>query len=143
MSALASYIAGIPRSIRFLLAGGVAAGVNWGVRFPLSAIMPFAAAVIVAAIIGMAVGFLAYRRFVYERSSRPMSEQIRYFVLVNAASMVVVTVAAMVLRALLLPVMDAPLAEAAAHALAIAIGAVLNYFAHGAITFQIKPHSVE
>ena len=43
---------------RFLVAGGSAALVNWLVRFPVELVLPFFAALIIAACIGMACGFL-------------------------------------------------------------------------------------
>jgi putative flippase GtrA len=126
---------GLPQPVRFLLAGGTAAGVNWLVRFPLSVVMPFLAAVVLAAAIGMLVGFLTYRAFVFPGSLRPLHLQLRDFIAVNLSTLVVVAIAAMAIRGLLAPFMALPLAEAVAHAAAIAIGAVLNYLAHGSLTF--------
>ncbi len=48
----------LPQGARFLIAGGFAAAVNWAVRFPLSLLMPYAAAVIAAGALGMGVGFV-------------------------------------------------------------------------------------
>jgi energy-coupling factor transport system substrate-specific component len=129
---------GLPLSqpIRFLLAGGLAAGVNWTVRFPLSAVMPFLAAVILAAIIGMIFGFVTYRLLVFPGSSRPLIPQIRDFVTVNISSLLLVVGAAALFRSALLFVSAADVAEPVAHALGIATGAVFNYFGHSAITFR-------
>lgn len=143
MRSLTQMLSKLPQSARFLLAGGFAAGVNWLVRFPLSALMPFPAAVAAAAVIGMAVGFVTYRTFVFQGSSRRIHEQLRDFVLVNAVTMLAVTIAATFIRDALLLVMPSAFAEAIGHALAIMLGAVLNYFAHGAITFQVKDHQTE
>jgi energy-coupling factor transport system substrate-specific component len=129
-----------PQSIRFLLAGGFAAGVNWLVRFPLSAFLPFVIAVVLAAMVGMLIGFLAYRAFVFTGSSRSARSQIRDFLLVNAATLAIVAAAAIQFRAALLLVMPLYLAEAAGHAAAIAVGAVANYLGHSAITFQNRPN---
>jgi putative flippase GtrA len=126
----------LPQSFRFLLAGGSAAAVNWLVRFPLSAVMPFSVAVIGATLIGMVFGFVTYRTFVFPGSSRRIGQQLRDFVLVNLMSLAVVTVAATLFRDLLQPYLTLQLAEALSHAIGITIGAVLNYIAHSAITFQ-------
>jgi energy-coupling factor transport system substrate-specific component len=128
--------AALPQSVRFLFAGGLAAAVNWLVRFPLSTIMPFPAAVVTAAVIGMAVGFTLYRIFVFPGSPRDVWRQLRDFVLINLVTMVVVAIAAFLIRNLLLPYMQLEVAEAVSHAIGIAIGAVLNYAGHGMITFQ-------
>lgn len=127
----------IAQPMRFFLAGGFAAGVNWLVRLPLSAFLPFVVAVLLAALIGMLVGFLAYRTFVFTGSLRPARVQVRDFLLVNAVTLAIVAVAATQFRAALLLVMPLYLAEAVGHAAAIAVGAVANYFGHSAITFQV------
>lgn len=62
----------LPQSLRFVLAGGVAAAINWLVRFPLSALMAFLPAVLLASAIGMLAGFIAYRTFGFPGSKRPM-----------------------------------------------------------------------
>jgi energy-coupling factor transport system substrate-specific component len=136
MAALLARAQALPQSVRFLLAGGVAAGVNWLVRFPLSAALPFEAAVAVAAVIGMAIGFTAYRLFVFTGSSRSLARQLRDFVLINLATMAAVTVAATLIRDVLIWVMPLFYAEGLGHGIAIGLGAVLNYIAHGAVTFQ-------
>jgi putative flippase GtrA len=126
----------LPQSVRFGLAGGVAAGVNWLVRFPLSALMPFLPAVLVAAVIGMVVGFVIYQKFVFPHSARRLALQIRDFVVVNLSTLLVATGSAMVFRSLLVPLLRVAVAEAAAHAAALAFAAVLNYVGHSTITFH-------
>src|SRR5581483_1683427 len=106
---------GLPQPVRFLLAGGTA--------------------VVLAAAIGMLVGFLTYRAFVFPGSLRPLHLQLRDFIAVNLSTLVVVAVAAMAIRGLLSPFMALPPAEAVAHAAAIAIGAILNYLAQSSLTF--------
>jgi hypothetical protein len=83
----------------------------------------------------MLFGFAAYRSFVFPASQRPIAVQVRDFLAVNAATLVVVAAVAILLRQALLLLMEMPLAEAAAHALAIALGAVLNYLGHSRLTF--------
>lgn len=65
------------RRIRFIAAGTLAAGVNWAARFPLNTLMPFFAAVLCAAAIGMVVGFLLYRSCVFTGSQRAWHLQVR------------------------------------------------------------------
>lgn len=126
----------LPRPARFLLAGGAAAGINWLVRFPLSTVMPFLPAVLVAAAIGMLVGFVLYRGFVFPRSPRPMILQIRDFAAVNAVTSLAVAAFSVLGLALLGSVVARhALAEAVAHAAAIGAGAALNYVGHGLVTF--------
>ena len=133
---VSSFLHGLPQPVRFLLAGGGAAAINWLVRFPLSAVLPFLAAVLAAAAIGMLVGFFLYRYFVFPASGRSTFLQARDFFVVNLITSGVVALLAMVLLGLAVRLgIDAPLAEAVAHAAAIGLGAALNYIGHSLITF--------
>lgn len=136
---IGSWIAGRRRFdtvFRFLLAGGSAAAVNWIVRFPLSAIMPFWLAVWISALIGMILGFVLYRSFVFPASARSIWREIRDFLIVNLATTLVVTAAAAAFVLVLAREVDRPVAEAIAHAIAIAAGAILNFFGHRIFTFR-------
>jgi energy-coupling factor transport system substrate-specific component len=122
---------------RFLLLGGLAAAVNWLVRFPLSEVMPFNAAVGVAYAIGMSVGFALYRTYVFPGSNRPLLQQTIMFLTVNLIGAVVVLGVTIWLMRLQtsLPYPQF-VKEGAAHGMAIAIGAVVNFVGHKAITFR-------
>ncbi|QKP78770.1 GtrA family protein [Methyloligella sp. GL2] len=128
------------QGVRFLALGGFAALVNWLVRFPLSLIMPFEAAVFVAYCIGMSVGFTLYPRYVFPGSDRPVTHQLAIFVAVNLAGAGVV----LVVSYLLLQAQSAfpyPLfiKEGLAHGFAIGVGAVANFFGHKTLTFRVRP----
>lgn len=131
----------LPQPLRFLLAGGVAATLNWVVRFPLSAMMPFLPAVTVATIIGMIIGFVTYRLLVFPGSSRPVIQQIRDFVLVNSSSFLLVVIVAGLSRSVLLLISTPGAAEPGAHAVGIAAGAILNYLGHSIVTFRNRHFS--
>jgi len=126
----------IPQPVRFILAGGVAALINWLVRFPLSYVMPFAAAVAAANVIGMVCGFLSYRLFVFPDSTRLVAHQVRDFIAVNLVSMVVVVLVSVLFADYLLPLLGWHWqVEAISHAMGIAAGAVSNYFGHRQFSF--------
>jgi putative flippase GtrA len=121
---------------RFLVAGGIAALVNWLVRFPVELILPYFAALIVATCVGMTCGFLLYRAWVFPGSTRPLAGQIRDFVLVNLTGQATMLGVAALVRQLLISVEVGTLvAGASAHALGIAVGAVVNYLGHRHVTF--------
>lgn len=125
--------------LRFLALGGFAAAVNWLVRFPLSAVMPLPAAVGVAYLIGMSVGFSLYRRYVFPESTRPIGQQGLIFLAVNIVGAVVV----LGFTSLLLSAQGGfgyPLfvKEGLAHGIAIGIGAVVNFFGHKTLTFGLN-----
>lgn len=125
---------------RFLALGGLAAAINWLVRFPLSMIFPLWLAVVVAYIIGMSAGFHLYRRYVFPKSSRSLMCQSLVFVAVNLAGAGIVLAAT-----LLLLVAQGGLSwpqsvkEGLAHGLAIAIGAAVNFLGHKFLTFAGGP----
>lgn len=126
----------LPQTVRFLLAGGMAAGICWCVRILLSVAMPFLPAVLLAQAIGMSVGFVVYRRFVFPPSSRSTLHQLRDFLGVNLLTALAVAAIALALNALLAAMIaPAVVAEALAHGLAIGAGAVLNYLGHALVTF--------
>lgn len=127
----------LPQVVRFLLLGGLAAAVNWVVRFPLSLVLPFPVAVLIAYLIGMSVGFTLYRSYVFPGSDRPLLEQTITFLTVNLAGAVVVMLIAGLLLSLLGPT-DWPdfLKEGLAHGVAIGLGAVVNFFGHKSLTFR-------
>lgn len=129
---------------RFLIAGSVAALVNWVARFPLELVMPFAAAVLAAMVIGMLCGFLLYDRWVFPGSTRALASKIRDFVAVNFVSQVVMFIVTIGVRELLLfagwaaTPLAITLSGAGAHLLGIASGAIVSFFGHRAITFRAQ-----
>lgn len=122
--------------LRFLIAGGFAALVNWLIRFPLSTILPFDIAVAIAYAIGMVVGFTLYSRWVFAPTTISLASQIVRFIAVNAAGAIVVIVVAPEFASLIAKSgATESFALAAGHAAAIAVGAAVNYSGHKFITF--------
>lgn len=124
---------------RFLIAGTIASLVNWLARFPLEGVMPFAAAVLGAMVIGMICGYLLYDHWVFPGSSRPLALKIRDFVAVNFVSQLIMFVVSIGVRELLLLTgLAIVLAGAAAHLIGIASGAVFSFFGHRSVTFGAR-----
>lgn len=125
---------------RFLLLGGTAAAINWIVRFPLSTVMPFPAAVFVAYLIGMTAGFTLYRRYVFPGSPLPLGIQIGLFLAVNAiGAAVVMGVSLVSLEWVLSAIGWSLFPEAVAHGTGIATGAAVNFAGHKYLTFRVTP----
>ncbi|WP_332718907.1 GtrA family protein [Pelagibacterium mangrovi] len=128
----------LPQLVRFLLLGGLAAAINWLVRFPLSMLMPFPAAVFVAYLIGMSAGFTLYRTYVFPNSAQPVAVQAGLFLTVNAVGAVVVMGVSIGLLDHLLPLIGSwLLPEAIAHGTGIAVGAVVNFLGHKYLSFRV------
>lgn len=128
-----------PEAVRFLVAGGSAAAINWLSRIALSWLLPYVPAMLVSYGIGMAAGFWLYRTFVFRGASTgPLPRQVAIFVAVNAVGAgVVLGLSAALVAALaaLVPAVPLPVAEALGHGAGIAAGAVSNYFGHRILTF--------
>lgn len=128
----------LPQVMRFLLLGGLAAAINWLVRFPLSLLMPFPAAVFVAYLIGMGAGFTLYRAFVFPGSTLPVPVQVATFLTVNVLGAGVVLGVSLALLHHLLPMVGWTfMPEALAHGVGIAAGAAANFVGHKHLSFRI------
>jgi len=127
----------IPRFMRFLLCGGLAATVNWLSRFLWSIFLPFGAAVIAAYATGMVVAFVLFRELVFERSGGQVPDQVRNFVVVNLVGMFVTWALANFLVSKVLPGMGATShVEAIGHGIAIFAPVVTSWFGHRFLTFR-------
>lgn len=128
--------------VRFLVAGGLAAAINWVARILLSLAMPFEAALLLAYGIGMAAGFWLYRRFVFDGASAgSLRGQLAVFLAVNMAGAgVVLAVSAGLVAGLapLLPQVPLALVESFGHGVGIAVGAGANYLGHRLLTFSAR-----
>lgn len=128
--------------VRFLLLGGTAAAINWLVRFPLSLVMPFPAAVFLAYLIGMCAGFTLYRAYVFPGSALPIGVQVGLFLAVNAVGAVIVMGVSLLLLEQVLPALGiAFFPEALAHGTGIGVGAAFNFVGHKYLTFRVSPHA--
>ncbi|MCP1549056.1 MULTISPECIES: GtrA family protein [Methylorubrum] len=131
--------------VRFLIAGGSAAAINWLARILLSLVLPFEAALIVAYGIGMAAGFWLYRAFVFRAAARgSLRGQLALFLAVNAiGAAVVLAVSTLMIDGLkgLLPDLKPAARQALGHGVGIAVGAVANYLGHRLLTFASGPRA--
>lgn len=128
---------GLPQTVRFLIAGALAALITWVVRFPLSIFVPFPLAVALATVIAMIFSFVVYRHFVFPGSTRALGSQLRDFTLINIVGMAIQTATAVAFDSTILPVLGIiSHSEAIAHAIAIAVGAVSNFHGHRYLSFR-------
>lgn len=124
-------------AFRFLIAGGIASFANWLVRFPLSLMLPFGVAVAVAYVAGMIVGYQLYRFWVFPGSDVSARAQLARFICVNLIGFfVTIFTAALAIEILnLIGVLPSLITQGSVHALAIATGAVVNFFGHKFVSF--------
>jgi putative flippase GtrA len=127
------------RFLGFLAVSGFAAAVNFASRFAFDVLVPYAVAIVLAYLVGMATAFVLNRRFVFTDAGRPLHHQAGWFVVVNVAAVLQTLVVSLLLARWALPALGwtwEP--EAVAHAVGIAVPAVSSYFGHRWLTFVPK-----
>ena len=128
-----------PEIVRFLLAGGVAAAVNWGSRFLFSRVLPYEAAVVVAYMFGMVTGFFLMRRWVFDAGGQPVRRQAFTYVLVNLFGLAQTVLISSFLARWFLPAIGIEqFREPLAHAVGIAAPVFTSFIGHKRATFK-KP----
>ena len=126
-----------PEFLRFLIAGGIAAGANFGSRFLFSMFLDYGFAVFFAYLVGMLVAFLLMRGHVFDAKSGPLAPQVAKFVGVNVVAVLQTLVISLVLAHWLLPSLGiVEHAEALAHLVGVLVPVVTSYFGHKLLTFR-------
>jgi len=121
---------------RFLLAGGLAAVVNFASRMLLQPLAGFGGAVVVAYLAGFLTAFFLNRAFVFPRSGKPMRVEVAWFFLFNLIAFPVVVGSAIVLRDRVFSrFLARDPAEDIAHGCAILVPIAFNFAAHRFVTF--------
>jgi putative flippase GtrA len=127
----------IPTAIRFLLAGGFAALINFGSRIVLSFWMPNAAADVLAYCVGMATAFALNRQFVFLHPTNRLREQVVWFVVINLVALLQTLAVSELLLRVVLPMCGIVWhAEELAHAAGITVPIVTSYLGHKRWTFR-------
>lgn len=126
-----------PEFLRFLIAGGIAAGANFGSRFVFSMFLDYGFAVFFAYLVGMLLAFLLMRGHVFDAKSGPLAPQVAKFVGVNVVAVLQTLVISLVLARWLLPSLGiVEHAEALAHLVGVLVPVVTSYFGHKLLTFR-------
>jgi putative flippase GtrA len=124
------------RFLRFLAAGGVAAGANFGSRFAFSLWLAYPLAIVLAYCVGMVTAFVLMRRYVFDARGRDLRPQAVKFVLVNLLAVAQTLVVSLALARWLLPALGWHWQlEAVAHAAGVAVPVVTSYLLHQRATF--------
>ena len=122
---------------RFLAVGGVALACHWLSRFALNAFVDYGWAISLAYLVGVFVGFVLNKVYVFPYSERSLKFEVSAFLLVNIAVFPAVWAVAYVLGEWILTVyMPRPLALALAHGFAITLPVFANYALHKLVTFR-------
>lgn len=124
----------------FLVAGGLAAGVNFGSRIVFSLVMPYVPAIVLAYCVGMVTAFALNRRFVFTDAGGSLRRQGAWFAVVNIAAVLQTIVVSLLLRDWVLPAMGVDFhPETIAHAVGVIVPVFVSYVGHKKLTFRSNP----
>lgn len=128
--------------IRFLLAGGLAALVNFGSRFFYNVFVDFSAAVVLAFFTGLTTGYVLNKLYVFTNSRNTIVQEVGWFVIINLLALLQTWGLSVYLAHLLseiLPVQDESgidLARAIAHGAGVLLPVFTSYLGHKYLTFR-------
>lgn len=126
-----------PRFIRFVMAGGLAALVNFGSRIGFSQFVSFRWAVLLAYLVGMTTAFILSKRYVFEKSSQTVTRQFYYFSLVNVFAAIQVWVISVGLAEYAFVWLDYRIyREELAHLIGITVPVFTSYLGHKHLSFR-------
>lgn len=126
-----------PEILRFLVAGGIAAAVNWGSRFVFSLALPYEVAVACAFPFGLATGFLLMRGWVFNAAGQPLGRQVLTYVAVNLFALAQTVGFSSLFARVVLPALGIQTyTEAIGHAVGVFIPAVTSFVGHKWGTFR-------
>jgi len=121
----------------FLVAGGIAAVVNFLSRIVLNWWMPYTAAIIVAYLLGMITAFVCNRLFVFIASSNRLHHQIFWFVVVNIVALLQTLVVSLLLADFAFPRAGFQWhPETVAHVIGVLVPVVTSYIGHKHLSFR-------
>jgi putative flippase GtrA len=123
--------------LRFLIAGGIAACVNFFSRIALNWWMPYAAAIVFAYIFGMITAFVINRVFVFTQANNKLHHQVLWFVAINLAAVLQTLAISLLLARVIFPRVGFYWhGETVAHAVGIIVPVFTSYMGHKHWTFR-------
>lgn len=130
------------RLIRFLLAGGLAALVNFGSRFIYNIFVDFSTAVVLAFFTGLGTAFLLNKKYVFLSSRNSIAQEMGWFMVINLLALAQTWGLSVYLASLLPNYMPdygshgRALADALAHGLGVLLPVFTSYIGHKYLTFR-------
>ncbi|WP_461515841.1 GtrA family protein [Porticoccus sp.] len=123
--------------LSFLVAGGIAALVNFGSRMLLSVWLNFSVAIVFAYVIGMTTAFLLSKRYVFRDGKLSVGSSAMYFFLVNVVAVAQTWLVSVSLAYYIFPKVGIQShVEEMAHAAGIVMPVFTSYLGHKYISFR-------
>lgn len=127
---------------RFLIAGGIAAGVNYGSRFVLNLFFSFEISVVIAYLLGMLTAFPLMRVLVFAAEQGSYRTQMSRFLGVNLLGIAQTFLISVFLNRVAFPAIHFEFhPEAIAHFVGLITPILTNYAGHRYFTFRTEPKS--
>ena len=124
---------------KFLLVGGFAAGVNFGVRIILSMFLSYGWAVFVAYLFGMTTAYFLSKIWVFAGSGRSVVSEAYYFSIVNIIAVVQVWIISVSLAQYVFPRMGVySYSEEIAHFIGLSVPIFTSFLGHKYMSFKQK-----
>jgi len=128
-----------PQFAKFLLVGGVAAGVNFGARILLSIDMSYGWAVFVAYLFGMTTAYFLSKIWVFDETGRSIASEAYYFTFVNIIAVIQVWFISVFLAEYLFPRIGVNNhSEEIAHFIGLSVPIFTSFLGHKYMSFKKK-----
>jgi putative flippase GtrA len=125
------------RFIAYLLAGGVAALLNWSSRFLFSLWFNYPVSIVLAFIVGLISGFALMRWLVFDGAGKSAATQVPFYLLVNLLALLQTLCVSLILAKWVIPGVGLSIRpEGPAHLIGVLVPVVTSYFGHKYFTFK-------
>ncbi|PTT64792.1 MULTISPECIES: GtrA family protein [Stenotrophomonas] len=126
--------------VLFLVAGGLAAAVNFGSRILLSQWLHYVPAIVIAYCLGMITAFTLNKLFVFSDAGNRLHHQVLWFIAINLAAVAQTIVISLLFARWVLPALGVDFHnETIAHAIGVAVPVVTSYIGHKRFSFASRP----
>lgn len=123
--------------VLFVVAGGLAAAVNFGSRIVFSQWLHYVPAIVIAYCLGMITAFTLNKLFVFNQASNRLHHQVLWFIVINLAAVAQTVAISLLLARWLLPALGIDFHnETMAHAAGVAVPVITSYIGHKRFSFR-------
>jgi putative flippase GtrA len=125
------------RFVRFLITGGIAAGINISARWLFDFVVSYEMAVALSYLVGMTTAFFLARTFVFQPASGRAERQYARFALVNVVGFAQVWITSVGLARFMFPLIGFNWhAETVAHVIGVISPVATSYIGHKRFSFS-------
>lgn len=123
--------------LKFILAGGLAASINFGSRFVYSYFVEFELAVVLAFCTGLTSGYILSKALVFPKGRHSRNKEAGYFLIVNLIALLQTWLISIILASYILPMaFNSTISEAAGHLTGVIFPVFTSYIGHKYFTFS-------